>query len=111
MIVVGQFVFTLYQYILLGFQYHLVCRGACFSYRSNAYCGIIMDRTLVLTDSAAYAKIGIYAGQLQYFLCSISKLHFNALKPNRLWRCGADLFANDAVYIHCPGKAPAPVVE
>ena len=70
-----------------------------------------MDRALVLADSATYAKSGVYSGLLQYFLCSISKLYLNAFKPDRFWRCGTDLFANDTVYIHCPGKAPAPVVE
>src|SRR5208337_2083463 len=65
----------------------------------------------ILADSATDAKIGIYAGPLQYLLCSVSKLHLNVFKPNRLWRCGTDLFADNAVNIHCPGKAPAPVVE
>ena len=33
------------------------------------------------------------------------------MEPDRLWECGADLFADYAVNVHRPGQAPSPVVK
>jgi len=72
---------------------------------------LIADRTLVFANPTTDAEIRVHIRALQHFFRSVAKLHLVSLEPDRLRRCGADLFAYYTIDIHRPREASSPVIK
>ena len=72
---------------------------------------MILDRTLVLTNTASDTEIGLQIGPCQLDFFSPALDDFNLPGENGLWGGGTDFLANHAGDIHSPGQASAPIVE
>jgi hypothetical protein len=89
----------------------LIVRRPGFPHAAHPNSGQIQHRTAFLADPAADTEIEIYPGELDAPDLSLGVPHRSGFHPDRLLRCGTDLFAHNTRNALVVGQTTIPIDE